>query len=221
MAQPLLFLLLYLLVLLCVSVICGSLPSLSCVPAKLQTKTVGWQPLALLTLRGRQECNIHSLLQPKRRNRRSGVHPCAVNVLWVDACAQCLGESFKRAWMSSAWQDLTPERNTCLHVCALHDCISLCTKMGADGYKHVHQGISFTLDRGISHARWYAKGPRVQNCWTTRSFVEADLIPSQLTIKECMWDRPLTHVIKPSTSPQNWFTSLVFSSEPQPAVCLH
>lgn len=160
---------------------------------------------------------MHSSLQPKRRNGRSGVHLCAVNVLWVDACAQCLRESFKRAWMNSPWQELSPERNACLHVCALHECIFLrttvwelaqmgtntCTKICQFGYLG-QRNFTCTL------VCWRASGEELLSHQVIRWKMQA-LIPSQLIIKECMWDRPLTHnVIKPSTFLylQN-FTSLV------------
>lgn len=74
-------------------------------------RNVTTRPSFLATTRGKQE---------EHETR------CASVCLGVDACALCLGECFRRAWTGSAWQELTPERSACLHVCVLHECSSVC-----------------------------------------------------------------------------------------------
>lgn len=193
-------------------------PSLRCVSAKLQTEAMGWQHLSLLTLRGRYQCNVHSFLQPKRRNGRSGGHLCAVNVLWVDACAQCLRESFKRAWMNSAWQELTPERSTCLHVCVLHECIFLCptvwerAQMGTNTCTKIRQFV-YLGQRNFTCPLicWRALGEELLSHRVFGRKMQVWFLPNYPSKNACGTDHSLTSLnLWPNL--QNWLTSLVFLS---------
>lgn len=115
---------------------------------------------SLLTSRKRKQTNLGSFVQLKGGMGDQVCICVRVQVLWVNACAQRLGESFKRAWMSSAWQELTPERNTCLHVCVLHECIFMCSScecchrwVRTRALRHVSL---FTLEVGITCACLFA-----------------------------------------------------------------
>lgn len=91
--------------------------------------------------------------------------------------------------------------STCMCFAWVHFSVYDCVRMATDGYKHVHEFV-YLGQRNFTCTLvcWRASGEEMLSrkvvCWKMLA-----LIPSQLTIKKCMWDRPLPQVLKPSTQP--------------------